>query len=252
MAPSDLLMRRYYLAAKAIWRFNQILLANLLDRITPAAERKVRTLDDDFQVINLHLDLRDEKLFEKRPGMMLEAFRRLQDHPDIAGLGPTTLRALSRALPRITQTFRQDKENRDRFMAVMRAERLTWTLRRMSRYGVLGRYLPPFGRIVGQMQHDLFHVYTVDEHTLMVIRNLRRFTEAQHAHEYPLCSRLIADFERREVLYLAGLFHDIAKGRGGDHSALGARDARRFCREHGLSHEDADLVAWLVADHLVM
>ena len=104
----------------------------------------------------------------------------------------------------------------------------------MNLYGILGQYLPAFGRIVGQMQHDLFHVYTVDEHILMVIRNLRRFTEAQHAHEYPLCSRLIADFERKEVLYLAGLFHDIAKGRGGDHSVLGARDAQRFCAQHGL------------------
>ncbi len=134
---------------------------------------------------------------------------------------------------------------------MFRAERgLLHELRRMNLYGILGQYLPVFGRIVGQMQHDLFHVYTVDEHILMVIRNLRRFTEAQHAHEYPLCSRLIADFERREVLYLAGLFHDIAKGRGGDHSALGARDARRFCREHGLLDEDAELVAWLVAHHL--
>ena len=105
----------------------------------------------------------------------------------------------------------------------------------MNLYGILGHYLPAFGAIVGQMQHDLFHVYTVDEHILMVIRNLRRFTEAQHAHEYPLCSRLIADFERKEVLYLAGLFHDIAKGRGGDHSTLGARDAQRFCAQHGLS-----------------
>jgi [protein-PII] uridylyltransferase len=117
---------------------------------------------------------------------------------------------------------------------------------------VLGAYLPVFGRVVGQMQHDLFHVYTVDEHTLMVIRNLRRFTEAQHAHEYPLCSRLIGDFARKEVLYLAGLFHDLGKGRGGDHSALGARDARRFCRLHALLPEDTALVAWLVANHLTM
>jgi [protein-PII] uridylyltransferase len=102
------------------------------------------------------------------------------------------------------------------------------------------------------MQHDLFHVYTVDEHILMLIRNLRRFTEAQHAHEYPLCSRLIGDFERKEVLYLAGLFHDIAKGRGGDHSTLGARDARRFCREHALPRKDVDLVTWLVEHHLTM
>jgi [protein-PII] uridylyltransferase len=112
--------------------------------------------------------------------------------------------------------------------------------------------VPAFGRIVGQMQHDLFHVYTVDEHILMVIRNLRRFTEPQHAHEYPLCSRLIADVERKEVLYLAGLFHDIAKGRGGDHSTLGARDARRFCLQLGLPADDAALVAWLVAEHLTM
>ena len=122
----------------------------------------------------------------------------------------------------------------------------------MNLYDILGHYLPAFGRIVGQMQHDLFHVYTVDEHILMVIRNLRRFTEAQHAHEYPLCSRLMADFERRHLLYVAGLFHDIAKGRGGNHSALGARDARRFCREHGMREDDGELVAWLVAQHLLM
>jgi [protein-PII] uridylyltransferase len=122
----------------------------------------------------------------------------------------------------------------------------------MNLYGILGNYLPAFGRIVGQMQHDLFHVYTVDEHILMVIRNLRRFCEAQHAHEYPLCSRLMADFQRKEVLYLAGLFHDIAKGRVGDHSHLGELDARRFCQRHGLPPEDTELVAWLVQHHLYM
>jgi [protein-PII] uridylyltransferase len=138
-------------------------------------------------------------------------------------------------------------------MEILRQPRgVTHELRRMNQYGILGRYLPVFGRIVGQMQHDLFHVYTVDEHILMVIRNLRRFVEPQHAHEYPLCSRLIADFERPEVLLITALFHDIAKGRGGDHSVLGARDARRFCREHGLSRDDTALVAWLVEQHLTM
>jgi [protein-PII] uridylyltransferase len=122
----------------------------------------------------------------------------------------------------------------------------------MNRYGVLGRYLPAFGRIVGQMQHDLYHVYTVDEHILKVVRNLRRFAVPELAHEFPLCSRLMSDFERPEVLYLAGLFHDIAKGRGGDHSALGAVDAARFARSHSLSREDSALVAWLVENHLVM
>ena len=252
MAPSDLLMRRYYLAAKAIWRFNQILLANLFDRITPASERKVTKLDADFQVVNLNLDIADEKLFEKRPGMILEAFRRLQDHRDIVGLGPRTLRALSRALPLMNREFREDPANRKRFMEVMRAERLTWTLRRMSRYGVLGRYLPAFGRIVGQMQHDLFHVYTVDEHILMVIRNLRRFRIPRFDHEYPFLSQLMQEFDRPEVLYLAALFHDIAKGRGGDHSHLGMKDAERFAADHGLLKADGELIAWLVDKHLVM
>ncbi|HEX7558275.1 MAG TPA: [protein-PII] uridylyltransferase, partial [Usitatibacter sp.] len=252
MAPSDLLMRRYYLAAKAIWRFNQILLANLFDRITPQTERSVTRLDDDFQVVNLNLDLVDERLFEKRPAMILEAFRRLQDHRDIVGLGPRTLRALSRALPLVNRAFRENRENRRRFMEIMRSERLTWTLRRMSRYGVLGRYLPAFGRIVGQMQHDLFHVYTVDEHILMVIRNLRRFRIPRFDHEYPFLSRLMQEFDKPEVLYLAALFHDIGKGRGGDHSHLGAKDATRFCREHGLARADAELIAWMVENHLVM
>jgi [protein-PII] uridylyltransferase len=252
MAPSDLLMRRYYLAAKAIWRFNQILLSNLFARITPEEERKVRKLDDDFVVDNLTLELRDEKLFEKRPGMILEAFRRLQDNRGIVGLGPTTLRALSRALPSINRKFREDRNNRRRFMEVMRGDRLTWTLRRMSRYGVLGRYLPVFGRIVGQMQHDLFHVYTVDEHILMVIRNLRRFRIPRFDHEYPFLSQLMQEFDKPELLYLAALFHDIAKGRGGDHSHLGSKDAVTFAHNHGLSKADGELIAWLVDNHLVM
>jgi [protein-PII] uridylyltransferase len=252
MAPSDLLMRRYYLAAKAIWRFNQILLSNLFARITPESERKVRKLDEDFVVDNLTLEPRDEGLFEKQPGMILEAFIRLQENRGIVGLGPTALRALSRALPSIDRRFRDDRDNRRRFMQVMRGDRLTWTLRRMSRYGVLGRYIPAFGRIVGQMQHELFHVYTVDEHILMVIRNLRRFRLPRFDHEFPFLSQLMQEFDRVEILYLAALFHDIAKGRGGDHSRLGADDAIRFCRAHGMARADAELVAWLVEHHLEM
>jgi len=164
-----------------------------------------------------------------------------------------TLRALWRNRIRVDAQFRADPANRERFVQIFREPRgLTHELRRMNLYGILPHYLPPFGRIVGQMQHDLFHVYTVDAHILMVIRNLRRFCEPQHAHEYPLCSRLMADFERKEVLYLAGLFHDIAKGRGGDHSALGQADARRFCRNHRLPGKDSELVAWLVSHHLFM
>jgi [protein-PII] uridylyltransferase len=252
LAASDLLMRRYYLAAKAIWRFNQIVLANLYARIVPAKERKIRALDGDFRLVDYTLDLRDESLFEREPGKILEAFRRLQDDRGIANLSATALRSLSRALPRIDRAFREDPANRRRFMEIVRGDRFTWTLRRMSRYGVLGRYIPAFGRIVGQMQHDLFHVYTVDEHILMVVRNLRRFRLPKFDAEHPFCSKLMQEFDDPGLLYLAALFHDIAKGRGGDHSALGARDALRFCRAHGLSRGDAKLVAWLVEHHLTM
>ena len=249
---SEQLMQRYYRAAKSIRQLNVILLQNLHARLFPA-EVKVRPLNDDFQAVDELLDLHDEALFAKRPQAILEAFLTLQQHPELKGMSAAMLRALWRSRDRVDAAFRRDPANRARFIEILRQPRgVTHELRRMNQYGILGRYLPVFGRIVGQMQHDLFHVYTVDEHILMVIRNLRRFTEAQHAHEYPLCSRLIADFARPEVLLIAALFHDIAKGRGGDHSHLGARDVRRFCRQHGLEREDASLVAWLVEQHLMM
>jgi [protein-PII] uridylyltransferase len=249
---SEQLMQRYYRAAKIVRQINTLLLQNLHGRLYPAAVTPL-VIDDHFQRVDELLDIRDERLFDTDPGAMLDAFLTLQRHPELRGMTAGTLRALWRSRHRIDAGFRRDLANRSRFLQLFREPRgLTHELRRMNLYGILGQYLPTFGAIVGQMQHDLFHVYTVDEHILMVIRNLRRFTEAQHAHEYPLCSRLIADFERKEVLYLAGLFHDIAKGRGGDHSVLGARDAQRFCEQHALAVEDAELVTWLVSDHLTM
>ncbi len=249
---SEQLMQRYYRAAKLVLQVNTILLANLHARLHPAATAPV-AIDADFQQVDELLDARSDDLFARRPAAILDAFLLLQTHSHLTGMTARTVRAIWAERQRIDAAFRADPANRERFIAMFRTERgLLHGLRRMNLYGVLGRYLPVFGRIVGQMQHDLFHVYTVDEHILMVIRNLRRFTEPQHAHEYPLCSRLITDFDRRWVLYIAGLFHDIAKGRGGDHSILGARDARRFCREHGLAAADAALVEWLVAEHLVM
>ena len=249
---SEQLMQRYYRAAKSVRQIGVILLQNLHGRLFPA-QLAVQPIDDDFQAVDELLDLHNGQLFGERPGAILDSFLTLQMHPELKGMSARMLRSLWRNRDRVDAGFRRDPENRARFMAILRQPRgVTHELRRMNQYGILGRYLPVFGRIVGQMQHDLFHVYTVDEHILMVIRNLRRFTEAQHAHEYPLCSRLIADFARPEVLYVAGLFHDIAKGRGGNHSVLGSRDARRFCRQHGLSDEDTQLVAWLVDQHLTM
>ncbi len=249
---TEQLMQRYYRAAKTVRQVNTILLQNLHARLFPIPRDPV-PIDDQFCAIDELLHIASEDLFDRQPSAMLDAFLLMERHPELKGMSARTLRALWRSRHRIDAGFRRDPGNRARFLALLREPRgITHELRRMNLYGILGQYLPAFGRIVGQMQHDLFHVYTVDEHILMVIRNLRRFTEAQHAHEYPLCSRLIADVPRKEVLYLAGLFHDIAKGRGGDHSALGARDAKRFCRAHAMPEDHAADVAWLVEHHLTM
>ncbi len=249
---SEQLMQRYYRAAKLVRQVNVILLQNLHARLLPTTTAAT-PLDEEFQVADELLDIADEALFVRRPAAMLDAFLTMQRHPELKGMSARTLRALWRNRHRVDARFRADPANRARFLQMFREPRgLTHELRRMNLYDLLGHYVPAFGRIVGQMQHDLFHVYTVDEHSLMVIRNLRRFCEPQHAHEYPLCSRLMADFARKEVLYLAGLFHDIGKGRGGDHSVLGARDARRFCRLHRVPDEDAALIEWLVGQHLTM
>ncbi len=250
---SELLMQRYYRTAKAVNLMNEILLQNLGARLRSAQAAPPLPLGDRFQARNQLLEACEEEIFQREPGAILECFHLLQRHGELKGISAQTLRALWRAVPLIDAAFRHDPANQARFMAIIREPvGLTHILRRMNQYGVLARYIPAFGRIVGQMQHDLFHVYTVDEHTLMVLRNLRRFTVPEFAHEFPLCSRLIRSFERPEVLYLAALFHDIAKGRGGDHSRLGKADARRFCIQHGLNQEDTEQVCWLVESHLTM
>ncbi|MGH8689251.1 MAG: ACT domain-containing protein, partial [Burkholderiales bacterium] len=189
----------------------------------------------------------------REPRAILESFLLLQQHRELRGMTAATLRALWRARTRVNARLRRDPVARLLFLHFLQQPRgIVHEFRRMNQYGILGRYLPEFGRIVGQMQHDLFHVYTVDQHILMVVRNLRRFTMPEFAHEFPLCSQLMNGFERRWLLYVAALYHDIAKGRGGDHSDLGARDVRAFCRRHRLSREDTELVAFLVEHHLKM
>ena len=249
---SEQLMQQFYTTAKAVQLLNTIVLQNLRRRIFSGTPAEPRELSERFRV-NGELLEANHGLFQRQPSAILEAFLVLQDHPELKGFAVPTMRALWHGRDRIDAAFRRSPENRALFMEILRRPTgITHSLRRMNQYGVLGRYMPAFGRIVGRMQHDLFHVYTVDEHILMVVRNLRRFTVPEMAHEYPLCSRLIAEFDRIEVLYLAGLFHDIAKGRGGDHSKLGMVDAAKFCRTHGVSKEDTELVAWLVEQHLMM
>lgn len=249
---SEHLMQRYYRTKLAVRQFNTIMLQNLHDylfRETPAP----RMLNERFMKVGTLLEIRDEQLFEHTPEAIFELFLLMEQHAELTDISAKTLRALWRAQRRIDASFRRNPLNRARFMEILRQPQgVLHALRRMNQYGILGRYLPAFGRIVGQMQHDLFHVYTVDAHILMVVRNLRRFAAPEYAGEIPLCSKLMNEFARPEVLYIAGLFHDIAKGRSGDHSQLGKKDARAFCVQHQLGNADTDLIVWLVEHHLTL
>ncbi len=247
---SEHLMQRYYRTRQAVRLFNTILLQQLHDYLFRDALPQY-ALNERFRMVGTRLEIRDEQLFEHNPAAIFELLLIMEQRDELTDLSANTLRALWRGRLKIDAAFRRDPDNRARFMEILRQPRgVIHALRRMNQFGILGRYIPAFGRIVGQMQHDLFHVYTVDEHILMVVRNLRRFALDKHAHELPLCNQLMGEFARTEVLYIAGLFHDIAKGRGGDHALLGKKDARLFCAHHQLSSDDSKLVVWLVEQHL--
>lgn len=250
---SELMMQGYYRTAKSVTQLNALLLQNFEIRLVPPPDMRAHPLNERFNARGELLEAADEDLFERDPRAILEAFLLMQQHQELRGMTAMTQRALWRARTRIDAKFRRDAMARLLFiMLIQQPQGIVHELRRMNQHGVLGRYLPEFGRIVGQMQHDLFHVYTVDQHILMVVRNLRRFTMPELAHEFPLCTRLMNNFSRRWLLFIAALYHDIAKGQGGDHSELGARDAVRFCRRHGLSADDTALVEFLVERHLTM
>ncbi len=249
---SEVLMQRYYWAAKAVTQLNSILLQNIESYLFPQ-DVVPRPLNERFNEVNGMVDIAHDDLFEQTPSAMLEVFLLLEQHGGLKGMTARTQRALWHARFGIDSAFRRDPKNRALFLQILQAPKgITHALRNMNQLSILGRYLPNFRRIIGQMQHDLFHVYTVDQHILMVVRNVRRFAIPEHAHEYPFCSQLMANYPQHWLIYTAALFHDIAKGRGGDHSQLGKADARRFCREHGLSKEDTELVVFLVQHHLLM
>jgi len=249
---SEQLMHGFYRSAKFVMLINEVLLQLLRERIYPHQHESV-PINAHFHVLNGRLEANSPTLFDEEPSAILESFLILQRHKELQGMGAQLLRLLHRAKGKIDRRFRKDPKNQQLFLDILKEpDNVTHALRNMNRHEVLGRYIPAFGRIVGQMQHDLFHVYTVDEHILNVLRNLRRFAITEYTHEFPLCSKLIAEFDAPYLLYLGALFHDIAKGRGGDHSTLGAADAIRFCKAHGISRENAALVAWLVEAHLIM
>jgi [protein-PII] uridylyltransferase len=250
---SEVLMHRYYWAAKAVTQLNQILMLNIEERVTASEATPMRPINARFFDRAGMLEVARDDLYLDNPHAILETFLVFEQTPGLQGFSARTLRALYNARRVMDANFRRDPINRELFMDILRQPSgLTHALRFMNQTSVLGRYLWVFRRIVGRMQHDLFHVYTVDQHILMVVRNMRRFFIPEHAHEYPFCSQLAAQWGQPWLLYVAALFHDIAKGRGGDHSELGVLDARRFCRDHDINREDTQLVEFLVRHHLTM
>ncbi len=249
---SEVLMRRYYWAAKAVMQLQQIVLLNIQERLHPSLAAPL-VINDWFADKNGLLEVRDDTLFQRQPQAILHTFLTLQTHPGLRDASARTLRALYNARDSMNAQWRRDPVNRATFVRILQQPSgITHALRLMNATSVLGRYLWSFRRIVGKMQHDLFHVYTVDQHSLMVLRNMRRFFMPEFAHEYPLCSELASQWEQPWLRYLAALFHDICNGRGGDPSTIGAIEVRRFAHQHGLARADAELAEFLVREHLRM
>jgi [protein-PII] uridylyltransferase len=243
-------MQRYYRTVMEVSLLNELLLQLFREAIL-TERQPPRPLNPRFQVRNEYLETVDDDVFDRTPSAILELFLIMSQHSEIRGVRASTIRAVTSHLWLIDEEFRQNPRNHRLFLEILRAPSgVTHQLRRMNTYGVLGRYITAFGRIVGRMQYDLFHAYTVDAHILFVLRNLRRMALPRFDHELPLLSSIMQQLPKQEIIYLAALFHDIAKGRGGDHSELGSVDAESFCLEQGLSRYDARLVAWLVRNHL--
>jgi [protein-PII] uridylyltransferase len=250
---SEILMQRYYWAARLVTQLNTLLVQAIGEHLFPLAPEDARPLDDYYLAHHNRLDIKNSDLFINHPSELLRVFLVMQQHPGLTELSAKALRSIWHARHLIDASFRSEPVNRRLFVEILKQNQgIVHALRRMTMLNVLPRYLPVFRRVVGQMQHDLFHVYTVDQHTLAVLRNVRRFTMLEHAQEYPLATRLIAGFDQHWLLYVAALFHDIAKGRGGDHSTLGAEEVRKFARTHYLERDQTELVVFLVKHHLLM
>ena len=245
-------MHQYYTYVLSLREVNDIVLQSLEESLARGKPR-IESVNERFRINDSHIEATSPEVFAQTRSALLEMFVILANRRDIAGVRAGTIRLIHDHVHLIDESFRADPENNRLFMALLKAPyTLVTQLTRMRRYGILSRYIPEFGNVVGQMQHDLFHIYTVDAHTMMVIRQMRLFRYRAQAETYPLAHRCVKTIPKVELLYLAGLFHDIGKGRGGDHSTLGAKDAVDFCKRHGLNEDDTELVEWLVVNHLVM
>ncbi len=247
-------MQQYYRTIMDLERLNEMLLQIFKEEILVTdAQRKITIINDRFMLRNRFIEARYPEVFKQHPPALVELFLLVSTHRHCEGVTASTIRLVREHLYLVDDDFRNNDEVNHLFMQLMSApEGMTHQMRRMNSYGFLARYIPAFGKITGRMQYDLFHAYTVDQHTIFVIRNLRRFALEKHEDEFPFCNLVYSKLENPCLLYLAALFHDIAKGRGGDHSQIGAEEATRFCLQHKLNRKDTRIVSQLVRDHLLM
>ena len=247
-------MQRYYRTITELERLNEVLMGVLRKRILP------KTNVTPFHITPLYLNdddylaIANADVFKNHPHTLLDVFYTLQiTQPRLKGLTPDTIRALRHSLHLIDDDFRANEKHKQIFMKILNeSSGITFVTRRMNRYGVMAAYIPAFANIVGRMQYDLFHAFTVDDHTLNLVRHIRTLSVKEGQTKYPFLSKVFDGIQKPQILYLAALFHDIAKGRQGSHSELGAVDALEFCQSHGLNEYDSKLVSWLVLHHLTM
>ena len=247
------MMHQYYRYGVALTELNDLVLLLLKEQIIESQETpQISEINAHFQRHNDYLEIKDPQLFEHTPSAMLEVFYILATDDSLKGVRANTIRALRDNRHRIDDDFRSDPDNIRTFMAIIRTpDHVVRELDRMMRYGVLGQYIPEFGAIIGQMQHDLFHVYTVDQHSLRCVQFMRQLRFGQDKEHFPLASKLIHRIPKKDILYLAGLLHDLGKALPGEHEITGAEITQQFCIKHGLSQKDTDLVVWLVQNHLL-
>ncbi|WP_044411264.1 [protein-PII] uridylyltransferase [Thiomicrospira microaerophila] len=244
-------MNSYYRNLRSVVKLNEILLQHFNEELCSDQSPTIVNINQRFQLINQYLDIRSEQVFQYFPSALLEIFIILENDPSIAGIRARTIRLLRENLHLIDDDFRRDPINKALFIEILRQPRgINASLKRMHSYGLLDAYIPVFHKIAGLMQFNIFHAYTVDEHTLLVIRHLRRFFIKEYAFEFPTAHQITKHICKPEILFLAALFHDIAKGRNGAHEILGADDAYHFCLEHNLNDTDTKLITWLVRYHL--
>lgn len=247
-------MHEYYRNVSTLSELNDVLLQYLDEAIHERHRRdKYKKINDRFQLRDNYIEVTHDNVFEQTPSALLEIFIIMGNNPSIFGVRASTIRLIRESRWLIDEKFRANPEINKLFIELFELKYgLVSQLTRMKRYGILARYLPVFGRIIGQMQHDLFHRYTVDAHTILVIKNMRRFQYPEEEKQFPIAAHVMRRLYKPQLLFIAGLFHDIGKGQGGDHSVIGAHEVIGFCEQHGLTPRDTRLVSWLVERHLLM